>query len=232
MNSSLLSVSITTISISAISMGKRVGGNVGGLHRLTDGLGDGVLHGSAGHLGDNVAVLDLNGHALHLGVVHTVLGGDLTASVLDSCDSRVGNSMSNRGHIGGMGIAIVASPVSLSIGLSLSLVQQVSGKDGCSRGIAENINNILADLLVLNLLGGNGLSGAHILGGGSACLGGQDLVLHLAVGGVSSQVGGSCQQLGVSIRRGSSLRGGSQTENHKELKTESNLIFYFACFTF
>jgi hypothetical protein len=32
------------------------------------------------------------------------------------------------------------------------------------------------------------------------------------------QVGGSCQQLGVSISRRSSLRGCGQAENHKELK--------------
>ena len=212
---------MSLLSPAVASIGQSIGGNVGGLHRLTDGLGDGVIDGSASDLGDDVAVLDLNGHALHLGVVHTVLGGDLTASVLDSGDSRVGNSVSNRGHIGGMGIT---QPLSISIGLSLglSLDNVSSGEDGGS--ITENINNILADLLVLNLLGGNGLGGAHILCNRGASLGSQDLILHLAVGGRCCEEGGG-QQLGVSlgISSRSSHGGRSQVKDSKQLKKKKVL---------
>ena len=56
---------------------------MGGLHGLTLGGGDGVLHGGAVHLGDGVAVLHLHGDQLDLGVVDAVLGGDLPAGVLD-----------------------------------------------------------------------------------------------------------------------------------------------------
>jgi hypothetical protein len=136
--------------------------------------------------------------------------------VLDSGDSRVGNSVSNRGHIGGMGITQPLS-ISICLGLSLALDNVSSGEDG--RSITENINNILADLLVLNLLGGNGLGGAHILCNGGAGLGGQDLVLHLAVGGRCCEEGG-CQQLGVSlgISRRSSHGSCSQEKDSKQLK--------------
>ena len=233
MNTSLLSISITTIGIATIGMGQGIGGNVGGLHRLADGLGDGVVDRGAGDLGDDVAVLDLNGDTLHLGVVHTVLGGDLAAGVLHSGNGRVGHSMGNRGNVGqrgkggSMGITIVSAPVCLSISLSLSLVQQMaSGHNGGNRSIAENVNNILADLLVLDLLSGHNLGGAHILSGGDARLGGQDLILDFAVGGGSSrQIGaGSSQQLGVSLSRGGSMPDSSQAENHKELKQRAGIV--------
>merc|ERR1719281_87261 len=68
-------------------------GHMGGLHGLAGGLGDLVLNISAGHLGDGVAVLHLHGDQLHLGVVHAVLGGHLTAGVLHSGGHRVGNSV-------------------------------------------------------------------------------------------------------------------------------------------
>ena len=218
MNTSLLSISITTIGIATIGMGQGIGGNVGGLHRLADGLGDGVVDGSAGDLGDNVAVLDLNGDTLHLRVVHAVLGGDLAAGVLHSGDSRVSHSMGNRGHKGSLGIT---QPLGISIGLSLSLPLDKVGSRHDSGSIAENVNNILADLLVLNLLGGHNLRGAHILSNRGARLGGQDLILNLAVGGGSSgQIGGGSQQLGVSLSVGSRGRKGSggQEKDSKQLK--------------
>ena len=55
---------------------------MGSLHWLALGGRDGVLHGSAVHLGDGVAVLNLNVDGLDLRVVDTVLGGDLAAGVL------------------------------------------------------------------------------------------------------------------------------------------------------
>jgi hypothetical protein len=222
----LLSVGIATIGISAIGMGQGIGGHVGGLNRLADGLGDGVVDRGAGDLGDDMAVLDLNGDALHLGVVHTVLGGDLTASVLDGGNSGVGHSMSDRGNsMGhrGSSIAIVGPPVSLSIGLSLSLtlVEEVSSRqNGGNWRIAKDVHNILADLLVLNLLGGNGLGGAHILGRGCTGLSCEDLVLHLAVGSRKCMVGSGQEVLGIRLGRGGSLGCCRQTEDHKELKQQ------------
>ncbi len=175
------------------SIGQGIGGNMGGLNRLADGLGDGVVNRGAGDLGDNVAVLDLNRDNLHLGVVHTVLGGDLTAGMLDCGNSRVGNSVSNRGHKGSM--SSISQPLGISIGLSLSLPLDNVGSREHSRGITEDINNILADLLVLDLLSGHSLCGAHILSRRNTALGGEDLVLHLTVaGGDSGQVvGGHCR---------------------------------------
>ena len=55
---------------------------MGSLHCLALGGWDGVLYGGAVHLGDGVAVLHLHGDQLDLGVVDTVLGGDLAAGVL------------------------------------------------------------------------------------------------------------------------------------------------------
>ena len=55
---------------------------MGSLHCLALGGRDGVLYGGAVHLGDGVAVLHLHGDQLDLGVVDTVLGGDLAAGVL------------------------------------------------------------------------------------------------------------------------------------------------------
>ena len=55
---------------------------MGRLHSLALGGGDGVLHGGAVHLGDGVAVLHLHRDELDLGIINTVLGGDLPAGVL------------------------------------------------------------------------------------------------------------------------------------------------------
>ena len=57
-------------------------GDMGGLNGLTSGLGDLVVDIATGDLGHGVAVLDLNGDNLDLGVVNTVLSGDLAAGVL------------------------------------------------------------------------------------------------------------------------------------------------------
>jgi len=67
----------------------------GGHHGLAGGHGELVLYRSAGHLGDGVTVLNLHRDLLDLRVVHTVLSGDLTASMLHSSSDGVGHSMSN-----------------------------------------------------------------------------------------------------------------------------------------
>jgi len=56
--------------------------DVGGGDSLAGGDGDEVLDIGTGDLGDDVAVLNLDGDNLDGGVVHAVLGGDSTASVL------------------------------------------------------------------------------------------------------------------------------------------------------
>lgn len=197
-----------------VGIGKTI--SVGGLNGLTGGLGQTVLNISASDLGDGVAVLNLDGDNLDLGVVNAMLGGDLTASVLHSGDSRVGNSVGNRGNVGNgssMGnsgvsdggsskMAIGESSImriSLSISLSFSLVKGMVSMSS----VTQNINDILADLLVFNLLGLDGLGGAHVLGGGGTGLGDQDLVLNLAVGGSHGDGSGD----GSSSKRGSGKGG-------------------------
>ena len=106
-----------------VNMGGSIGGvgNVLGHNGLALGGGDLVGHIGTGHLGHGVAVLNLDGDGLHLGVVnlekkrklkynqkmllllstYAVLGGDLTAGVLHGGLQRVGNSVgSDRGGQG------------------------------------------------------------------------------------------------------------------------------------
>ena len=186
----LLSISVSGITVSGV--GKGVGGDMGGLNGLAGGLGDGVLNIGAVDLGDGVAVLDLNGDNLDLGVVNTVLGGDLPAGVLHGGDSGVGNSVGNRvGKRGNSMSSISTKSVELRISFSISfpLHNSVSNNRGNSGGaITEGVNNILAHLLVLDLLGINNLGGANILGSRSTSLGDQDLVLSFTVG---SMIGSS-----------------------------------------
>jgi len=223
--------------------GESVSGNVGGLNRLAGGLGDGVLDVSAGNLGDSVAVLNLDGDDLHLGVVDAVLGGDLVAGVLDGGHSRVGNSMGNGGDssvgnrgnsgvgkgstggvgkgstgnmgtIGGSNTSIEDLSISLSLSLGLSISLSLHDMGNSRGGVTDGVNNILADLLVLDLLGVNKFLGADVLSSGNAGLGHQDLVLNLAVGGGGSHHGGSSQRCSgsnvSSMRNGSYGSGGSQ----------------------
>merc|ERR1711874_212693 len=58
--------------------------HMSGFNGLTSGLRDFVLNVHTCHLGHGVAVLNLNGDELHLGVVHAVLGGNLATCVLHS----------------------------------------------------------------------------------------------------------------------------------------------------
>jgi len=185
------------------------GVGVGGLNSLAGGLGQRVLNISTGNLGDGVAVLNLNGDNLYLGVVNAVLGGDLTASVLHGGDSGVGNGVSNGkdGSVMGNGdgssdsvsersgsiTTISVESISIGLSLSFSLVHTVVGMGS----IAQHTDDILANLLVLDLLGFYGLSGAHILGKRSAGLGQQDLMLNLAVWGGDSDGSGNSHRGGV-----------------------------------
>ena len=246
--------------------GHGVVGDVGGLNSLAGGLGDGVLDISAGHLGDGVAVLDLHGDQLDLGAVHAVLGGDLTASVLHGLGDGVGNgvgngkrsngvSHSNRSNWGsdgvGKGKTGVGEVLGISLSLGLSLPLAVVGNDGSSNGsVTESVNNLSADLLVLDLLGGDGLGGADLLGRGSADLGDQDHVLGDTGGGRGSMVGngshngggngvsqrggngmaGIAEELSVSLSIGVSSRGGASEGSHAGKGENLRGLFLLSCF--
>jgi len=202
---------------------------MGSLHWLTGGLRDLVLHIGTGDLSDGVAVLDLNGDNLDLGVIHTVLSGDLTASVFHSGGHRVGNSMgSDGGNMGsskrGSGIRKTSEVLGISISLSLSFTLNngmvaTSYDSRYSRLVTDGVNNLLADLLIFNLLSLHCLCGAYILSGGYAMAGGQDLIFCYAVGSGYCMVGGgqgSSQVLGVSL--GISLRLGGGTSEGQEAR--------------
>jgi len=210
-------------------------GDVSGLNGLTGGLGDLVLNVGTGDLGDGVAVLDLDGDKLDLGVVNTVLGGDLSAGVLDVGGHRVGDSVGNRGDSSNRGssegsgsvresskVLSISLSISFSFGLSFTLA---NGMD--SRGITEDINNLLADLLVLNFLGFNSLSGADIFGRGCADLGNENLLFSHTVG---SRDGGhnrggvrASKELRVSLGISLSLRPGGSSSKSKEARDDKNL---------
>jgi len=224
-------------------------GSSGGDDGLTGGLGKLVLDIGTGDLGDGVAVLNLDGDLDDLGVVNAVLGGDLTASVLHGLGDGVGNSVgngqrsngsngvshSNGGSDGvGKGKTSVGEVLGISLSLGISLPLAVVGNDGSSNGgVTEGVNDLLAHLLVLDLLGGDGLGGADLLGGGCAHLGDQDHVLGDTGGSRGSVVGdGShrggnsvsqrggnvvasiAEELSVSLSIGISSRGGASEGSH------------------
>ena len=196
------------LAVGVASMVSGVGGG-GGDNGLTGGLGKLVLDIGTGDLGDGVAVLNLDGDLDDLGVVDAVLGGDLTAGVLHGLGDGVGNSVgngqrsSNRGNSsdgrgsGIGGVVSVGEVLSISISLSLSLgislplaVGVVSSRSNGSNGsVTESVNDLSADLLVLDLLGGDGLGGANLLGSRGADLGDQDHILSDTGGGRGGMVG-------------------------------------------
>merc|ERR1719481_1552823 len=113
----------------------------GGHHGLAGSHGELVLYRSTGDLGDGVTVLNLHRDLLDLRVVHTVLSGDLTASMLHSSSDGVGHSMSNgsRGDMvshsnrssvmsysKGSSETVMSISISISFSLSLSLPLMVS----------------------------------------------------------------------------------------------------------
>merc|ERR1740123_773324 len=194
-----------------------VGGG-GGDNGLTGGLGKLVLDIGTGDLGDGVAGLNLDRDLDDLGVVNAVLGGDLTASVLHGLGDGVGNGVGNGQRSGnrgdsdsrGSGVGgvvavgeVLSIGISLSLGLSLPLA--VVGNNGSGNGsVTESVNDLSAHLLVLDLLGGDGLGGADLLGGGCADLGDQDHVLGDTSRGRGGMVGDGSHRGGNSV----SQRGG------------------------
>ena len=195
------------------SVGSMRGG--GGDDGLTGGLGQLVLNIGTGDLGDGVAVLDLDGDLDDLGVVNAVLGGDLTAGVLHSLGDGVSDSVGNgqrsgdggdRGSSVGGRVSVgevLSISVSVSIGLSLPLAV-VSNSVG-NGSVTQGVDDLSALLLVLDLLGGDGLGGADLLGSGGADLGDQDHLLGDTGGGGGSVVGNGSHSRGGN---GVSERGG------------------------
>jgi len=190
-----------TVSISGISHrgSDRYSGVLsgGGHHGLAGGHGELVLYRSTGDLGDGVTVLNLYGDLLDLRVVHTVLSGDLTASMLHSSGDGVSHSMGNGGRsdmvshsnrssvvsnsnrssgskrstVGEVLRVSLSFGVSISNGFSLSLAMMIRSS------ITQSVHNLLAHLLILNLLGSHNLSAAHFLRMRGASLGDQDDIL-------------------------------------------------------
>ena len=115
-------------SLLSINIGGGIGGvrHVLGHNGLALGGGDLVGHIGTGHLGHGVAVLNLDGDGLDLGVVNAVLGGDLTAGVLDGGLQRVSNSVG--GNRGGESGVVVGSSQELRVSLG------ISGRGGASKG--------------------------------------------------------------------------------------------------
>jgi len=205
--------------------------NMGGFNWFAGGLGEWVLDVGASNLGDGVAVLNLDGDNLDLGVVNAVLGGHFTASVLDGGGDGVSNGVgSDRGNgdwssgdvVGGIG-----SGEELRIGLSVGLTlgdAVVSNNGGL---VADDVGDLLADLLVFNLLGVDGLLGADVFGRGDAGLCHEDFGVSLAVGSGNcdgSSIGSmgvrsSSNELGVGLSIG--LRGGASEGN--ETRNGENL---------
>ena len=186
-----------------------------GLNWFTDGLGDQIFDILTGHFGHSVASLNLNWDSLHLGVINTVLCGNITASMLDSSLNGVSNSSSSqRGNV----VSSVSSEeLRISFSFSLTLTNGMVTKSRCVTDLGDNI---LADLLVLNLLGVNCLLGADILGGWNTFLGHKNIHLSLAVGS-RKVIGGSSKELGISL----SLRGRGSTSKGEEARNGKNLHF-------
>merc|ERR1712098_343823 len=152
----------------------------GGHHGLTGGHGELVLHILTGDLGDGVTVFYIDRNLLDLRIVHTVLSGDLTASMLHSSSDGVGHSMMDRGDM--LCYSNVTS-TSISISLSLPLAMMIRSS------ITQSVHNLLAHLLILNLLGIHSLSAANFLRVSSAGLSDQDDIFLCTVGSRSSVVG-------------------------------------------
>ena len=178
-------------------------GHVGGLNGLALVGGDLVLDGDTVHLGDGVAVLNLNIHGLDLRVVDAVLGGDLPAGVLHGGGHGVSHGVGGEGSDSGVSVRSEELRIGLSIGLPLGDV--ADGGDGGS--VTDDVSDLNALLGVLDLLGHDDLGGADVLGSGSAGLSLEDLNDSLAVrSGVVGDRGGSGQrseELGVSLGIGS-----------------------------
>jgi len=236
-----------TDGLNMVGNGSNIGGftDVGGGDSLTGGDRDEVLDIGTGYLGDDVAVLNLDGDNLDGGVIHAMLGGDITASVLHGGSDRVTNSRSDDGGNGvvgnlGVGVSTMVSGISsmrisvlsISLGISFTLVHSMMGISGMvsfNWSVAKMINGRLAQRHVLNLFGVNGDDVADVLGGGDTVLGDQDIVDGGAHGSggvvvgdrgdvaitVAEAVAKTVGILGVSVSAGGSL-GYSHQEGEGE----------------
>jgi len=183
----------------------------GGHHGLTGGHGELVLHILTGDLGDGVTMFYIDRNLLDLRVVHTVLSGDLTASMLHSSSDGVGHSMMNRSDmlchsnvastcmsntvsILGCEVQRISLSLSISFRFSLSLAMMIRSS------ITQSVHNLLADLLILNLLGIHSLSAAHFLRVSSTGLSDQDDILRCTVWSRSSVVGDRVATIVLGIR--------------------------------
>jgi len=228
-----------------VSNGGSIGGvgDVGGLNGLTGGLGDLVVDIATGDLGHGVAVLNLNWDNLDLGVINTVLSGNLTASVLDGGGDGVSNSVSsNRGNSNwgsserssdSVGSIWVSKELRISLGLGISLTLSNGVVSNSSRDnsglVTDGVNNLLADLLVFNLFGLDSLGVADVLGGRDAGLCHENLNVSLAVSSRDSgMVRSSSDELGISLsfRLGSCASKGEETRNSKYLH-HVEIVRYF-----
>jgi len=228
-----------------VSNGGSIGGvgHVGGLNGLTGGLGDLVVDIATGDLGHGVAVLNLNGDNLDLGVVNAMLGGNLTASVLDGGGDGVSNSVSsnwgnsNRGSSerssNSVGSIRVSKELRISLGISLSITLSNGVVSNSSRDnsglVTDSVNNLLADLLVFNLFSLDGLGVADVLGGRDAGLCHENLNVSLAVSSRDgSMVRSSSDELGISLSLGlgSCASKGEETRNSKYLH-HLEIVRYF-----
>jgi len=161
---------------------------------------DQVLHVTAGHLGDDVAVLNLHGDNDHLRVVNATLGGDLTAGVFDGsgdgvsngvCDGEGSNNgcgMSNKGGSGVMdasicGVAVESVSLGFCVGITLGNGMVTSSREGSNRGITEDIGELLAELHIFDLLSIDCDGVANVFGRWDTVLGDHDLVVGDTVGG-------------------------------------------------
>jgi len=222
LGNNLLSVSV---SVSRGSIGSVR--HVGGLNSLAGGSWDLVLDWSAGHLGDGVAVLNLNWDKLDLRVINTVLGGDFTASVLDGSLDRVSNSVSNWGNWSNMVSSVSSEKLRISFGISLGFTLAIMISSRCNSGnwgITKGVNNLLADLLVFNLFGFDNLSCANILCRWNTSLCDQNLDIGDTIGSrhhMASMVGCS-QELRIGLSICVSSRGGishgQKARQSKDLK--------------
>ena len=143
------------------------------LNRLAGGLGDLILNRCTSYSCDSVAMLNLNRNKFDLRVVNTVLSGDLTASMFDSSLNGVSYSMGNWSNRVG---SVTTKELGISFGISLSLTLTISSitmvtsnrgnwSNWCSRCITKSVDNLLADLLVLNFFSIDYFSCANILSG-------------------------------------------------------------------
>ena len=208
---------------------------------LALGGGDLVVDGGTGHLGDGVAVLDLDWDQLDLGVVNTVLSGHLTASVLDGGLGRVGNGVGGnsdwssnwgggkRSSVVSSGKEILRIGLSISLGVSLGDVGDWGDSSVDSGGVTDVVGEELADLLVFDLLGLDSLGGAHVLGVGDTGLGGEDLDDSLAVGGRHDSGGGNSGSSvghgggGEVLRVSLGVSGGGGSGHGQESRNGNNL---------